>query len=137
MRRLFPALAGIALSAAAFAAAPTPVGSWTGKIGLPGLPANATAQQKQQMQMAMAMVTKFKFTLNVKADKTCLITIANPQTNKPTTQTGKWSQAGNKVTFVNSKGKDAHPMTAFLSANGKTMTAQVPQGKGSLVFTKN
>lgn len=138
MRRLFPAIAGIALSAAAFAA-PTPVGTWSGKIDFkfPPLPANATAQQKQQMTMAKTMISKMKFILSVKADKTCSFTFTNPRTGKPMTQGGKWSQKGNVVTFVNSKGKDANPMTATLSANGKSMTAVAPQNQGKIVFTKS
>ncbi|RYG36814.1 hypothetical protein EON81_08610 [bacterium] len=139
MRRLFPVLAGLALSAAAFAA-PSPVGKWTGKFDMkvPPAPANLNAQQKAMYTKFSTMMVKMRLPLTVNADKTWVMVATNPQDGKKSTQKGTWTQAGNKVTFnapaVN--GKKRPPMVTTLSADGKSMVIADPAGKGKLVFSK-
>lgn len=132
-----PILLGLAF-VSALAAAASPVGTWKGKlqISLPKLPANASPQQKEMMTKAAAMLSKASFTLVVKADKSFVFTSAAMPGGKAQTESGKWSQAGAVVTFVSAK-KTAEPAQKLtLSANGKTMTQDLPGGRGKVIFTK-
>lgn len=126
------------LTVSAFALAASPVGTWKGKIDLSGvkMPTPQNAEQKAQMDKGLAMLRALNFTLNLKQDKTYVVTITNqPKGEKPQPpQTGKWSQSGNKITM---NGKSGNSQTATLSANGKTLTVVPPNSNGmKLVFRK-
>ncbi|RYG47872.1 hypothetical protein EON79_06165 [bacterium] len=139
MRRLFPVLAGLALSAAALAA-PSPVGKWVGKIDFkfPPVPANAPAEQKKMYESVKASMVKMRLPLTVNANKTWSIVITNPQDGKKMTQKGTWTQSGNKVTFNSptKPGRKDQPMVATLSPNGKTMISAAPNNQGKITFSK-
>lgn len=129
---------GLALAAGAASAA-SPVGSWTGKFtlqGMPPLPSNLPPQQKAMIQQSMAMATKIRLKLTVKADKTFSIKyMGTPNSEKQPPHNGTWSQKGNVVTTV-SKTVQGPPQQLVLSPDGKTMTLVLPNNRGKLVFTR-
>ncbi len=121
--------AGLALAA-------TPVGTWTGKITItkmPVLPAGAPPQQKAMAQQFVAAMSKMRLMLNLKSDKTYVMTMVGGPTQPP--HTGKWSQKGNVITTTSATEKGP-PQNLTLSADGKTMTLIAPGNQGKVVFTR-
>jgi hypothetical protein len=121
-----------------------PTGSWKGKLNIkfPPPPANATAQQKEGMEKMKAQIAKAVIVLKVNKDKTFSMKASNMPGSPDTEQKGNWSQSGAKITFKDSKqqkmpnGQTPPPQTGTLSKDGKTLTFQIPNGMGTLIFKK-
>ncbi len=136
--KLRPAFLLAASLAAAVASAANPVGTWTGKflIKMPPVPASATPQQKQMMTKMMAQVKAGRITMSLKANKTYTAKITGmPMVPNGGNETGTWSQTGNAVTIKDNK-RPNNPQKLTMSADGKKMTLLLPNGQGSVVFTR-
>ena len=136
----------LALSLCVFAtvasAAPTPVGTWKGKISV-NLGKDATPQMKQQLPMMKAMIEQMSISITFNKDKTYKSTSSSgaaPKGSKPQEESGTWSQSGLTVTINNPKAtRGPKSQNATLSKDGKTMTITPPaQGpmEVKVVFTK-
>ncbi len=130
------AAAVVVLMSSALAA--SPVGKWKGKVSVsaPPMPANATDAQKKQVEQAMAMVKAMVINMDVKSNKTYVVTVTGgPQQPKP--ESGTWAQKGSAVIFTSPKSKQGQKMT--LSADGKKMTVTMGAGPqaATVTFTKS
>lgn len=134
--RLMSAL-GLAL-AASLSFAVSPVGAWKGKVSVkaPALPPNVPAEQKAMVAKMLGQVAKATLALNLKKDGTYQMKangFPGPKGND--VKTGKWSVKGSTVTLTES-GPTGHPEAFALSANGKTMSMDLPGGQGKVTFTR-
>ncbi|HWD42083.1 MAG TPA: hypothetical protein VG944_24810 [Fimbriimonas sp.] len=121
----------LATFAVASSFAASVVGTWHGHVDLRGLkiPANAPPDQVKSVK---AMFSKMKLDLTLKANKTFSVSYAGLG-EKPGSDSGTWSQSGNKVS-LKVKG---HPQVATVSANGKSMVMIAPNGLGfKVIFTR-
>lgn len=119
------------------ALAASPVGVWKGKIQFkaPNLPATMNPQQKAMVQQQLAMVQKMQIVLNIKANKTFTASVSGgPAGANQKQQNGTWTQNGNNLVMTDAKSKTAQ--TFALSANGKTLSFDMPGGQGKIVFTR-
>lgn len=142
--RSFATLA-LVLVGTSLSLAQSPVGSWKGKIDfkLPPMPANAPEQQKAMVKQIADQMKKVAIALTVKGNKTYVMTISGApmQSQKSQTQEGTWSQSGDKITFTNKPNakepnQPKQPLSGTITKNGKTLTFQIPNGQGSLTFTR-
>jgi hypothetical protein len=133
---------------AAASAQSTPVGKWKGRMEMaaPPMPANATAEQRKMMEGALKMMRELRIDLTVSNNQTFSLSAKGPQMPKAQTTTGSWSRSGRTVTMTpsRSEGKEipkaqVRPITLQLSADGKTLTANIPgspQGSARMIFTR-
>lgn len=120
---------------ASVALASSPVGTWTGKFNVktPAIPANLPAAQKTMMARMVAKFKTGKMMLTLKADHTYTIeAVGLPFSQKGG---GTWSQKGNVITAKASR-PGAKPQLTTMSKDGKHLTNVLPNGQGTLVFSR-
>ncbi|MGV3617128.1 MAG: hypothetical protein ACO1SV_17510 [Fimbriimonas sp.] len=129
---------------ASLSVAQSPTGAWKGKLKIqfPPIPANAPAEQKAQFAKMKANLDKAVFNLTLNGNKTWKIKATGvPMGPNGDSQEGTWTQTGKKITLkAKPSAKNPNftppPQDAVLSADGKTLTITIPQGRGSLVFKR-
>ncbi len=103
-------------------------------------PGGATNPQQQQMMAQMkAAMEKMTLTLDLKKDHTYTVHMTGgPTGGGEHSDHGTWSQSGNKVTLTGSKDvrRGRNSQEFALSKDGKTMSFNVPNGQGNVVFTR-
>lgn len=143
MKKLALLLAAAMVCTAAFAQ--SPVGSWKGKvkIDMSAMPKVTDPKQKEMMDKMLAQVQAMTITMNVKANKTFVVTIPAAMGQPGQTSEGTWTQAGNVVTVTTTKrnGKaapDKKPQKMTIQHGGKVMIMNAGDGpqKATITFTK-
>ncbi len=145
---------GIAtLALAAFAiAAGDPVGTWNGKLQIDmkklmaqmePMMKSATPAQKAQFTEQMKKVADVTLLLKLNKDKTATIRSSAPGAKEPPKDaTGTWSLSGSQVSVkMAGKGTNNPPLVLKLSADGKSMTGDIPGmngggSQGKMTFKK-
>lgn len=125
----------LAVSLAAYAQ--SPVGKWSGKLDVSAVkPKNAT--EKQQIDAMKKMFAGPFISLELRANKTYTVTFSAPGGQKPSSESGKWSQSGRTISVTGKK--KTEKMT--ISADGKQMIMLPPADDKSspkgmkVVFTR-
>ena len=137
------AAASILLAASAFAAGPSVVGAWNGKIkfDMARILAKAKPENREMIKKSLAAADKFKLGLNLKQNHTFTLTITGGPAKQPVKGEGTWTMKGDKLTMVQTKqgGKPVQkksPQVLTVAKNGRTMDMVIPGGQGKMIFTK-
>ncbi len=138
-----------ALMVATIASAADPAGNWKGKLQLDmkkieaqmaPMMKNATDQQKTAMREQMKKSSDMSVVLTLKANKTATFKLTGASANaRPGSkdQLGTWSMSGSTVTIKMDapagapKGANNQPLVLKLSADGKSMSGDIPGAPGS------
>ena len=130
MKKVF-ALGLVLCSVLAHAAPPSVVGGWVGKIkfdwtkvpdALRNKPGFAENKVKAESQIA-----SFTVKLDVRKDGTYTATTVGMPGKKDEKEIGKWTQAGEKVTFIDPK---SSRQSFTISKDGKSLLGDFPSPPG-------
>ncbi len=123
---------GLVLAAVVAHAAPASVvGSWVGKIKFDWSKVPAATQNKpgfaESKKKAESQIASFAVKIDVRKDGTYSAVTTGMPGKKDETELGKWTQSGDKVTFIDPK---SSRQSFTISKDGKSLLGDFPSPGG-------